>query len=155
MRWTELKWGRHAGKTLPQIIFCDGDWFFWAYEEDKFMGHQAQEACELYRRARSIRVPARNGKRMLVEYIIHYTGEFGTMGLIADEPGIEHLNVSDTIDFYVPRFHARYDKMGYNLFVSALTAIFFGNSQLTMDRKTCEAFFNDDSNFYLPQLITT
>ena len=66
------------------------------------------EADEIYRRSRSIRVPQQDGKRMLAEYIIHKpNGKFGTLRLIEDGPGLQHLYVSPVIDFYVPRAHAR------------------------------------------------
>jgi hypothetical protein len=26
MRWTPVKFGRHAGKSLPEIILADADW---------------------------------------------------------------------------------------------------------------------------------
>jgi len=30
MRWTTVSFGRYKGKTLPEIIVRDLDWFFWA-----------------------------------------------------------------------------------------------------------------------------
>jgi len=30
MAWSTLPFGKHKGKTLPQIVFADPDWFFWA-----------------------------------------------------------------------------------------------------------------------------
>ena len=62
MNWTIVNFGKHKGKSLPQIIFKDADWFFHLYENDYFNGTLAQEANELYRRARSIRVPPKNGQ---------------------------------------------------------------------------------------------
>lgn len=154
MEWTVIDFGKHKGKTLPQIIIKDADWFFHAFENGYFQDAQAREACELYRRSRSIRVPTRNGQKMFVEYTIHLNGKsrnrkFGTMQLISDRSGLEHLNVSPSIDFYVPRSYAQYDKTGYKNFVSALKAILFGNSSRRMNRKACEDFFNDDDNFDL------
>jgi len=62
------------------VIFDDPDWFFYAYENGYFKNGLAYEAFELYRRARSIRVPPKNGQKMLVEYTIHKpNGKFGTM----------------------------------------------------------------------------
>jgi len=71
MQWTVVGFGQHRGKSLPQIIFNDADWFFHAYENGYFKGSLAREAHDLYHRARSIRVPSRNGQKMLVEYVIH------------------------------------------------------------------------------------
>jgi hypothetical protein len=36
--------GRHAGKTLPRILFTDPDWFFNAFEEDHFQQDLDAEA---------------------------------------------------------------------------------------------------------------
>jgi hypothetical protein len=154
MEWTVINFGKHIGKTLPQIMFNDADWFFHAYENGYFKGILVQEAHDLYRRARSIRVPSRNGQKMLIEYVIHRDLQsrkeiFGTMRLIADGPGLERLIVSPRIDFYVPRSYAHYDKTGYKNFVSALKAVLFGNPSRRMNRKACEGFFNDDDNFDL------
>jgi hypothetical protein len=113
MIWTKINFGKHKGKTLSQAIFDDPDWFFWSYGNKVFKGALACEAPELYRKARSIRVPPKNGQRMLVEYIIHKpTGKFGMMRLIPDGPDLEYLNVSPVIDFYTPRAYAGYDKTG-------------------------------------------
>jgi hypothetical protein len=29
MIWTTIPFGKHQGKTLPQIVIDDPDWFFW------------------------------------------------------------------------------------------------------------------------------
>jgi hypothetical protein len=87
MNWTTLNFGKHRGKTLPQIIFDDADWFFWAYEEDLFTGMQAPEAREIYRRARAVRIPVQNGQKMLVEYRFEpRSGKFATMFLPSNFP---------------------------------------------------------------------
>lgn len=154
MEWTVMETGKHAGKSLPQVLFRDADWFFHAYENGYFGEAQVLEADEIYRRARSIRVPAKNGQKMLVEYIIHCTGKnrsgkFGTMRLVPGGPSFGHLNVSPSIDFFEPKSLAPYDKTGYKNFVSALKAILFGNPSRRMNRQACEDFFNDDDNFDL------
>jgi hypothetical protein len=91
---------------------------------------------------------------MLVEYHIHHDGKsgegkFATMQLIPDGPDLGRLNVASSIDFYVPRLYSRYDKTGKKNFVFALKAILFGNPSRRMNRRACEAFFNDDDNFDL------
>jgi hypothetical protein len=148
MQWSEVNFGKHKGKSLPQILFNDADWFFHAYENGYFSGVLAQEAHELYRKARSIPVPQRDGQQMLVEYVIHQelrteNQKFGTMRLIGDGPGLERLFVSSSIDFYLPRQYAKYDKTGYKNFVFALKMIFFGNPSHRMNRQACEDFFNN------------
>ena len=150
MNWTVLNFGKHRGKSLPQIIFDDADWFFYGYESGYFKNGLAREAQEIYRKARSIRVPQRNGQRMLVEYIIdRTTGKFATMNLIHDSVGLEHLNVFSVIDFCTPRTYASYDKTGCKNMVFAFKAIFFGDTSHRMNKRAREEFFNDDSNFEL------
>jgi hypothetical protein len=154
MNWSILNFGKHKGKSLPQVILHDPDWFFHAYENEYFKGSMAREAQELYRRARSIRVPQINGHEMVVEYIFHQrlpTGiiKFGTMRLIHKQDDIELLNVSPVIDFYIPRSHAQYDKSGYKNFIFAFKAILFDDSSKRMNRRACEEFFDDDENFVL------
>ena len=154
MQWTVVNFGKHKGLTLPQILFKDADWFFYAYEQGYFKSPYTREARVLYRRARSIRVPERNGQKMFVRYITHQskrtgTVKFGTMELIADGPGLERLNVSQRIDFYTPRSYAQYDKTGYKNFVSALKAILPDKLPRRMNQQACEDFFAGDDNFDL------
>ena len=52
MEWSIIDFGKYRGKSLPQIIFKDADWFFNGYENGYFKGTLACEASELYRRAR-------------------------------------------------------------------------------------------------------
>ncbi len=154
MNWTIINFGENKGKSIPQIIFMDGDWFFHAYENDYFKGTQANEAQKIYRRARSIRVPLRNGQKMLVQYVFHQDRKskrlkFATMHLIPDGPDLRRPNVASSIDFYVPRSCYKFDKTGYKNFVFALKEILFGNPSHRMNRRACEDFFNDKKNFDL------
>ena len=150
MNCTVLNFGKHKGKTLPQVIFDDADWFFYGYESGYFKNGLAIEAQEIYRKARSIRVPQRNGQKMLVEYVIdRKTGKFATMGLIPARSGLDHLRVSPVIDFHVPRSCAPHDKIGCKNLVFAFKAIYFGDVSHRMNRQAREDFFNDNDNFDL------
>ena len=66
MSWTKVPFGRHEGKSLPQILVCDPDWFFWMLP--KFYGTLADEAQDLARKATAIKIPGPNGKNQMVEY---------------------------------------------------------------------------------------
>jgi hypothetical protein len=150
MNWTTLNFGKHRGKTLPQIIFEDADYFFWAYERDAFKGIQAREAREIYRRARAVRIPEQNGQKMLVEYRFEpRSGKFATMFLIPDGTIFERQTVSPVIDFYVPRSRGPYDKKGCKNLIFAFKAIYFGEQSHRLSKHACENFFNDDRNFVL------
>ena len=66
MSWTVVRFGKYEGKTLPQIIMKDPDWFFWMLP--KFNGKLAKEAEDLARKARAIKIPKGKGKKLRVEY---------------------------------------------------------------------------------------
>jgi hypothetical protein len=150
MKWTPLQFKKYEGETLPQVMFTNADWFFYIYERSYFKNGQAYEADEIYRRARSIRVPQRNGQKMIIKYTIDQrTGKFGTIGLIQVGPCLYGLKVSPVIDFYIPRAHSEYDKLGYKNFVFALKAILFADPSHRMNKRACEDFFNEDDNFDL------
>ena len=152
MNWTNIRFRKFTSKSLPQLIFEDADFFFHAYENYYFDGNQEQEAEELYRKARSIRVPPRNGKKMLVKYFSYYdrkskNDKFLMMKLIPDGSDRGRHKISSWIDFYVPRSYSDFDKTGYENFVVMLKGILFENRSLRMNRQDCEAFFDDEKKF--------
>lgn len=59
MNWTIVNFGKYRdkNKTLPQIIFDDADWFFWACEEGALLnnGIPKSEVNLIYKRARTIK----------------------------------------------------------------------------------------------------
>ena len=53
MPWSVVTFGEHKGETLPQVIFSDPDWFFWAMAkgESFHWGKLKQEAEEIDRKS--------------------------------------------------------------------------------------------------------
>jgi hypothetical protein len=76
MRWTTLNFGKHTGKTLPEIILADADWFSWAFEKGVFKGGLANEAAEFMQKARAVKIPKPDPENWQVEY--SYEG-FGSL----------------------------------------------------------------------------
>ena len=72
MAWSTVPFGKYAGKTLPEIIVRDLDWFFWVVS--KLYRTLADEGEELARKARAIPNPHR--KRLEVEYRYELGGRF-------------------------------------------------------------------------------
>src|SRR5262249_2558093 len=66
MKWTIVTFGKYLGKSLPQILVLDPDWFFWMLP--KLKGRLADEAQDLARKATAIKIPGPNGKNQRVEY---------------------------------------------------------------------------------------
>ncbi|MGV8120691.1 MAG: hypothetical protein AB2L14_13105 [Candidatus Xenobiia bacterium LiM19] len=151
MAYSKLDFGRHAGKTLPQIIFSDPDWFFWAWDQDIFKdkGILDDEAEDLYWKARNIRIP---GENMEVEYFIHRpTIKFSRMQIVpATKP--EHQGSSpafrkDRIDLVIPRRITKYDKLGCKNLIHNAKYYLFGSSHIRLTRKRCDEFFENMDNF--------
>jgi len=148
MVWSPLSFGKYEGKTLPQVIFLDPDWFFWTYENKGFEDNLIKEANEIYQKARAIKVPQSGGEKKVVEYVIHKpTDKFGTIRLLTYKSGMNHLNISHVIDFKFPRTLIKYDKTGYKNFIFALKFILFGDSKYRMTKKRSEKFFDNKHNF--------
>ncbi|MFQ6076685.1 MAG: hypothetical protein ACE5Z5_11215 [Candidatus Bathyarchaeia archaeon] len=156
MAWTPLWFGKHRGKTLPQVLFSDPDWFFWAVENNVFedKGVLAKEAEEIDFKARHIRIPNEEGEDLVAEYLIHpSTGKFGDMNVVLrSQPlheGASPAHRKDVIDLSFPRQIAPYDKLGCKNLLSSVKYYLFGCSSYRMTRTRCEAFFDDDTKFVL------
>jgi hypothetical protein len=149
-RWTRLSTTKHKGKTLPQVVFDDPDYFFWAYEHKVFRGELSIQAEEVYKKARHIKVPQRGEGKQVVLYLTHHpAGKFATMELVKD-PGLPCDGqgfMLDVIDLSVPRQISAYDKVGSKHIISKTKVIFFGDPHYKMTKRRCESFFEDESNF--------
>ncbi|MCU4119809.1 hypothetical protein [Variovorax sp. N23] len=154
MAWTEISFGKHAGKSLPQILFTDPDWFFWAVETGVFSKRPALaiEAAQLDSRARHIKPPSKNLTNPIVEYLIHRpTMKFSHFNIVEREQEL-HIGGSpafrsNVIDMSVPRRIAQYDKTGCKSLISSLKLHIFGSKSARITRERAEAFFSDVSNF--------
>jgi len=152
MAWSILPFGKHKGKTLPQIVFTDPDWFFWAMEENVFKGPLKREAERIDARARAIRIPNNSAGNLEAEYLVHPpTGKFGNMEIVpARRPlheGSSPAFRKDVIDLSVPRNIASYDKLGCRTLVSSAKSVLFGSTSTRMTKERCEAFFDNPVNF--------
>jgi hypothetical protein len=61
MSWSVVPFGRYRGKTLPEIIARDLDWFFWMLP--KLYGRLGTEARDLARKVRAIKSRTGEGSR--------------------------------------------------------------------------------------------
>jgi hypothetical protein len=155
MNWKTLNFGKHAGKTLPQVMFSDPDWFYWAIEKGAFKGPLEMKAEEIYRKSCRIRIPQNSGEKRHVEYIVDLgTGKFGTLHILSGDiesyRPLTRNQILEVIDMRVPRQIAPHDKLGYKNFLFAMKDILFGNPSHRMNQRRCEEFFNDNDNFGEP-----
>lgn len=146
MAWSTLAFGKHKGKTLPQIVFADPDWFFWAIEENVFKGPLRREAERIDARARAIRIPNNTAGNLEAEYLVHPpTGKFGNMEIVpASRPlhqGSSPAFRKDVIDLSVPRNIAPYDKLGCRTLVSSAKYVLFGSTSTRMTKGAMRGVF--------------
>lgn len=154
MSWTRVTFGKHKGKTLPQIVFADPDWFFWAIENGAFKnkGSLEAEASDVYRKATRIRIPSDPSGPMVAEYWMDLSsGKFSHMQIVpADRPahdGASPTRRLEVINLAAPRALAAYDKLGGRNMVRSAKYALFGDSKARMTKQRCESFFSDPNNF--------
>ncbi len=154
MSWSKIYFGKHKGKTLPQVVFSDPDWFFWAIDDGVFDGKGALkiEAKEIYKKATSIRIPEEGNEELVAEYGLRPSnGTFCDLEIVPKSrpphEGSTRTFRLPVIDLSVPRRIKDYDKLGCRLLISTAKFYLFGDSKRKMTKKRCEEFFSDDSNF--------
>lgn len=154
MTWTPLNFGKHSDKTLPQVLFSDPDWFFWAVETGVFKTRPtfATEVKVLNERARNIKIPKGKHCDPVVEYLIHRPSmKFSHFEIVSRDQqlheGASPAFRSTVIDMSVPRRIAQYDKLGCKSLLSSLKFHLFGSKSARVGKERAEAFFADSTNF--------
>jgi hypothetical protein len=147
-----VTFGKHKGKSLPQIVFNDPDWFFWACENQIFTGELAVEAADLQRKATSIKAPSKNGVDTEVEYLLHPVSK--KLAAVDVVPKSQPLHSGsgeafrrDVIDLSVPRQVSKFDKLGGKIIVAKLKAAVFQDPRTKLTKQRCEEFFENETNF--------
>ncbi len=154
MIWRELHFGRHAGRTLPQVALMDPDNFFWlcgsadALRRDPGLWSQARL---VHHRARHILPPEKYPEAgTAVEYCVHPDG--GLCGVyLVPATGRRFPKSSDSfvrpyLDLSVPRGLKRYDKRGGKMLVWRVL-LWRGYPNQRCTKRFCNDFFNDPEHF--------
>jgi hypothetical protein len=145
MRWATLTFGKHTGKTIPEIILSDADWFCWAVNKADSM-IRLQSLSKGPERSKSPNV-IRNWQ---VEYSYDDTGGFcGFQFVKADTPlpyRSRSIRRSPYLDLSYVRRGKAYDKRGCRNLLRDFRHHFFGdNTRLT--KRRCQQFFSNKQNF--------
>src|ERR1700676_5375682 len=140
--WTTLNFGKHAGRTLPQVVLSDPNWFFWAVGKGVFSGRLADEAAILAQRATHIRIPKRNPKDWEVEYRRDRDGRVLGFGFVEDQspfygPCVSRLQYLDLACIRRGNIH---DIRDCRRLIRDFRRLYFDGLNLT--KKRCEAFFD-------------
>ena len=145
MRWSMVPFGRYQGKTLPEIIVLDLNWFFWALP--KLYGKLGDEAQELARRVRAIKVPKSDKGKLEVEYRYEMDRRFCGFSFVeaASRKHVRWATRMPHLDLSWP-LRRKYDKRAGRIMIRDFRIHYFGkHKRLTKAR--CEEFFSNDRNF--------
>jgi PIN domain nuclease of toxin-antitoxin system len=150
MVWTELKFGKHSGKTLPQVILTDPDWFFWAFRQGVFeqWPNLSAEVQDLLQKARQIKLPKEGWE---IEYLVR-RGKLCEVrpvkiGTIKHQGSTEAIR-KRVIDLGFAHHLRSYDKMGSKILLCAVKSLYFKDSN-RLTKARCEAFFEKTEHFLL------
>lgn len=155
MAWTKIFYVKKElrGKTLPEIVIKDPDYFFFCYEKNFFEGEFKSEAITIYKRAQAIRIPNSEGNDLIIEYSFHpRTGKFLDFEIIPrSQPrhiGDTYTFRKDVIDLYLPRKKAEYDKLGNKNMIKGLKFILGRHYNIErFTKEFWENFFDNEKNF--------
>src|SRR5258708_4944737 len=144
MKWTMLKFGRHEGRTLPQVVLSDPNWFFWA--ADILYGQLATEAEILERQARNIKIPRPNPKKWAVEYRRDRDDRFLGFDIVKADSHVHLLfDRSPHLDLAYVRRGNVHDTRDCRRVIRDFRRLYFDGLNLTKQR--CEEFFDNERNF--------
>jgi hypothetical protein len=156
--WSLINFGKYRGKSLPQVLFTDPEWFFWAIAERVFTGRNAYlaaEAEDLLYKTRNIKIPKPDPENWSVEYYFADNDRLLDVQIVkaTECPYNSFLGTipRDRLSMQVVRaFHA-YDKSSGKVLVKLLKEYYFGNGNKRITKKWAEQFFNDSDNFVWPE----
>ena len=66
--WLPMPFGKYEGRTLPQVLFKDPDYFFWFLREGALKRALAIQAKQLAKKACRIRIPREPAEAFVVDY---------------------------------------------------------------------------------------
>jgi hypothetical protein len=149
--WSILNFGKHAGKSLPEVVLHDPDWFFWAIEgnvlEERGFG---AEANDLDLKARNIKIPRPTTEHWCINYVFSHRDKFCGFNLVQVRSAAEAY--ANRLDLSVVYARNRRNKSGNEILLRDFKTYYFG-TLMKLTRKQCEEFFDNAAKFYEPRQL--
>ncbi len=146
LRWTIVPFRKYEGKTLPEIIVRDLDWFFWVLP--KLYGKLADDAQELARKARGIKIPKSDKGKLMSNISLKWdqgSAVFRSLKQIGQKYSRWTTRLP-YLDLSWPLRRKKYDKRAGCIMMRDFRINYFGkHKRLTKAR--CEELFSNDRNF--------
>ena len=157
MAWTTIGFGKHKGRTLPQVLLSDPDWFFWAVDKNVFTGNNSYltaEAGDLAYKARNIKIPKPDPENWSLGYVLGAGNRLWDV-MIVKSNEFKHHDFSgglacDRLNFGVVRLLSKYDKLGGKILLKRVKEYFCRDGTARFTKKWCEQFFSAENNFVWP-----
>ena len=149
--WSEFKFGKYKGRTLPEIPTGHPDWYYWHFRRKLFSPPLDEEADLIGYQLGNIKPLGSDPENWRFEYICNNdgTGKLLDIELLrADEvvlPSPINKQIIGVYSFLWPRFWMGYDKSCSELLFAAFQIYYFAGSGIIKAR--CEAFFSNPVNF--------
>jgi hypothetical protein len=142
MCWSIVPFGRYRGKTLPEIIVVDVDWFLWMVP--KLYGRLGTEARDLARKARAIKIPKRPRRKFEVEYRFDVDNRFCGFSIVKAESWHSRWTVRQRyLDLARPLRGKKYNKRAGRILIRDFRI----GKHKRLTKQRCEEFFSNDKNF--------
>jgi hypothetical protein len=158
MMWSVIGFGKHKGKSLPQVLLTDPEYFFWAIADGVFTGknaYLAEEARDLHYKACNIKIPKSDPENWSVRYVFANNDRLLDVLIVerneVDYDGFSDLTL-DRLSFGVVRKFRDYDKGGGKVIVKRFKEYYFGSPKARVTKERAEQFFSDPNNFVLPAM---
>jgi uncharacterized protein (DUF3820 family) len=145
--WRPMPFGKYEGRTLPQVLFKDPDYFFWLLRKGVLKGALAMQAKQLAKKACRIRIPREPAEAFAVDYFFNSEDQFSRFSVVPkDAYQSPHVACRlNHIDFSIIRNHKEYAKGEYKGFLRDFRRVFFRNESASMTKDRCEGFFDGDN----------
>jgi hypothetical protein len=135
MLWSDLTFGKYKGKSPPQVVLHDPDYFFWGvekqiFDKDVFLA----QVSILEARAYNIKIPKPTPEDWCVQYYTDRTGRFAGFDIVevAKNPARDLIEMwcEDSLDLSVARRFKSYDELGGKILIQAFKYHFLGSEHV-------------------------
>jgi len=155
-----LEFGKHRGKTLEWLFFNDPGYVKWMIDKNvaSSLKRRARDRFEyLVRRAMNLAVPGKcrhcNRPISLMSLTKDTSGRLAQVEFLCDKcpPIGGSRSLLTAPSFFIPDSLKSYKKGGEKVLVDSIKYAYYGED-LQMSQAEMEEFFDEPSNFSLPQI---
>jgi hypothetical protein len=85
-----MPFGKYEGRTLPQVLLRDPDYFFWLVREGVLKGALAMQAKQLAKKACRLKIPREPPDAFVVDYFFNSEDQFSRALVLFRRTHIDH-----------------------------------------------------------------